>query len=87
MLLIHCPLCGSRPEDEFAFGGDATLAAPQEEMTVEAIADYIFLRDNPRGWHREFWTHRYGCRRWMIVERHTVTHQIKSVSLATEISR
>ena len=87
MLLIDCPFCGPRPEDEFAFGGDATLVAPQGEITVEAIADYIFLRDNPRGWHKEFWTHRYGCSRWIIVERHTVTHQIKSVSLATASGR
>jgi sarcosine oxidase subunit delta len=87
MLLIPCPFCGPRPEDEFAYGGDATLVTPEEENNVEAIADYIFLRDNPRGWHKEFWTHRYGCRRWMIVERHTVTHKIKSVSLATSISQ
>jgi sarcosine oxidase subunit delta len=87
MLLIPCPFCGPRPEDEFAYGGDATLVTPKEENNVEAIADYIFLRDNPRGWHKEFWTHRYGCRRWMIVERHTVTHKIKSVSLATSTSQ
>jgi sarcosine oxidase subunit delta len=87
MLLIPCPFCGPRPEDEFAYGGDATLVTPEEENNVEAIADYIFLRDNPRGWHKEFWTHRYGCRCWMIVERHTVTHKIKSVSLATSTSQ
>ena len=87
MLLIPCPFCGPRPEDEFAYGGDATLVTPEEENNVEAIADYIFLRDNPRGWHKEFWTHRYGCRSWMIVERHTVTHKIKSVSLATSTSQ
>ena len=41
MLLIPCPFCGPRPEDEFAYGGDATLVTPEEENNVEAIADYI----------------------------------------------
>ena len=87
MLLISCPFCGPRSEDEFAFGGDATGVTQKEQSNTEAFADQIFLRVNPKGWHKEFWIHRYGCGRWMIVERHTVTHQIKSVSLATEISR
>jgi len=87
MLLIPCPFCGPRFEDEFGFGGDATLVTPNEDGSTEAFADHIFLRDNPKGWHKEFWIHRYGCRRWMIVVRHTVTHEIKSVSLATAISQ
>ena len=87
MLLISCPFCGPRSEDEFAFGGDATVVTQKEQSNTEAFADQIFLRVNPKGWHKEFWVHRYGCRRWMIIERHTVSHQIKSVSLATAISQ
>jgi len=84
MLLISCPFCGPRAEDEFGFGGDATLVAPKEDDNIEIIADYLFLRNNPKGWHTEYWHHRYGCHRWLIVERHTVTHKIKSVSIAAE---
>ena len=87
MLLISCPFCGPRSEDEFGFGGDASLITPNDDDNIQDVADYMFLRDNPKGWHKEFWTHRYGCGRWMIVERHTVTHKIKSVSLATSISQ
>ncbi len=86
MLLISCPFCGPRSEDEFAFGGDATLDTQKEDSSTELFADKLFLRANPKGWHKELWTHRYGCRRWLIIERHTVTHQIRSVSLATAIS-
>ena len=82
MLLISCPFCGPRAEDEFGFGGDATLVTPKEDDNIEIIADYLFLRNNPKGWHTEYWHHRYGCRRWLKIERHTVTHEIKSVSPA-----
>lgn len=87
MLLIDCPCCGARPEDEFGFGGDAAVRHPNEAGAGEPPAtadfvDYLYLRDNPKGWHSEFWVHRYGCRRWLVVERHTVTHEIRSVRLA-----
>ena len=29
MLLIHCPYCGSCPEIEFAYGGEAHIARPE----------------------------------------------------------
>jgi sarcosine oxidase delta subunit len=42
-------------------------------------SDYLFNRDNPKGVNFERWYHRYGCRRWFSVARHTVTHEILSV--------
>lgn len=75
---IPCPHCGPRDEDEFAYGGDATVVRPADpEALVDAEwAAYLFLRDNPRGEHREHWFHRYGCRRWITIERDTLTHRI-----------
>ena len=84
MLLISCPFCGPRSEDEFGFGGDASLITPNDDDNIQDVADYMFLRDNPKGWHKEYWFHRYGYRRWLKIERHTVTHEIGSVSPATE---
>ena len=84
MLLISCPFCGPRSEDEFGFGGDASLITPNDDDNIQDVADYMFLRDNPKGWHKEYWFHQYGCRRWLKIERHTVTHEIGSVSPATE---
>jgi methylglutamate dehydrogenase subunit B len=80
MLLISCPHCGPRDEAEFIYGGDATLRRPGEGEPDSAWMEYIFLRDNPRGRHRELWWHSLGCQRWLVVERDTVTHEIFGVA-------
>ena len=41
--------------------------------------DAIFLRENIRGMQSETWHHVNGCRMWLIVERDTMTHEIRSV--------
>jgi len=84
MLHIPCPVCGERPETEFGFGGDATVVHPGPGASVEDYADYLYLRDNPRGPHRELWIHRHGCRRWLVVERDTLTHEIAGAELAAD---
>jgi sarcosine oxidase subunit delta len=41
--------------------------------------DAIFLRENICGMQSETWHHVNGCRMWLVVERDTMTHEIKSV--------
>jgi sarcosine oxidase subunit delta len=81
MLLIECPWCGQRAEIEFSCGGEAHIARPADpgSMSDEAWADYLFMRKNTRGLHREQWNHSSGCRRWFNVERDTVTYRINAV--------
>jgi sarcosine oxidase, subunit delta len=78
MLIITCPWCGPRDETEFAYGGEAHIVRPPEpdKLTDAEWADYLFMRSNTRGRHREQWGHAYGCRRWFNVERDTVTYRI-----------
>ena len=78
MLLIRCPWCGPRAEVEFTYGGQGGLAYPTEPaaLTDEEWADFLFMRDNPKGPHAELWAHAAGCRRWFNVDRDTVTHEI-----------
>ncbi len=33
--------------------------------------EHVFLFDNPKGAHREFWQHVQGCRQWLVLERDT----------------
>jgi heterotetrameric sarcosine oxidase delta subunit len=79
MLLIRCPWCGPRDETEFRYGGEAQVARPADPAALDdaAWAEYLFMRNNPKGWFRERWVHAAGCRQWFNVLRHTVTHEIK----------
>ena len=79
MLRIPCPCCGLRDETEFTYGGAADPVRPVDPDDAAAFADYVYFRANPPGWHREYWHHTQGCRRWITVVRHTVTHEIHAV--------
>jgi methylglutamate dehydrogenase subunit B len=78
---LTCPFCGDRDSQEFAYLGDATVQRPTDE-SPEAFHDYVFLRDNPAGWHREYWHHLHGCRSWLVVTRDTRTHAVAAVEFA-----
>lgn len=77
--LITCPHCGVRPKEEFAVRGDASLIRPASSASDEAWHDYVYVRVNPRGRTLEHWHHVAGCRRFLVVERDTATHEVYSV--------
>jgi heterotetrameric sarcosine oxidase delta subunit len=81
VLLIPCPWCGPRDEVEFRYGGQAGIAHPPDPDALSDAewADYLFMRDNPKGWFHERWCHVHGCRRWFNAVRNTVTHEIGAV--------
>jgi heterotetrameric sarcosine oxidase delta subunit len=87
MLLIPCPWCGPREETEFSYGGEANIVRPSDPyvQSDEEWANYLFMRSNPRGAHREQWCHAAGCRRWFNIVRDTVTYRIVSVYRIGEI--
>jgi sarcosine oxidase subunit delta len=85
MLRIACPYCGTRDHEEFSYFGDATQPYPDLGVQHhEAWVQTVYTRPNPRGVHNEFWQHTLGCRRWLVVKRHTVTHDIESVLPAAQ---
>ena len=81
MLRIPCPYCGDRDEDEFSYGGEADIVRPEDSWTLsdDEWADYLFMRENPKGPHAERWCHSHGCGRWFDVVRDTATHEILGV--------
>ncbi|MEM9668785.1 MAG: sarcosine oxidase subunit delta [Pseudomonadota bacterium] len=79
---IPCPWCGARDESEFQYQGDASVRRPNPEAENSDMSDYVYFRENPKGWHLEYWHHVGGCRQWLVVERNTATHEIKSARLA-----
>lgn len=78
MLLITCPHCGARPEVEFRYGGEAHVARPADPSTLDdaAWAEFLYMRENPKGWHAERWRHEHGCGRFFNAIRHTVSDRI-----------
>ena len=85
---IKCPYCGERDNGEFSYLGDATLTRPDGmEAEASAMHDYVYLRDNLAGEHRELWYHGSGCRAWLVVTRDTRTHTISDVSPARDVAR
>ena len=43
---------------------------------VDEWTDYVYNHANLKGPVREQWWHEHGCRRWIIVERNTLTHEV-----------
>jgi len=96
-MIINHPLLGPRDSSEFVYLGDACLMNrpswkgedASEEKTAEALQqyhDYVYIRQNNAGEHKELWYHEQGDRSWLVVTRHTITHQISKVELARDIA-
>ncbi len=90
---ITCPHCGERGHGEFVYHGDATVVRPDgdpalalDEAAMRRWHDYVYLRDNPAGAHRELWYHAAGCRAWLVVARNVSTHEITAVEPAREVA-
>jgi methylglutamate dehydrogenase subunit B len=80
---IPCPYCGERTNDEFTILGDAdAILARPAGNDAATFHDYLYLRHNPAGAHRELWHHSAGCRRWLIVSRDTRTHAVLGATFA-----
>jgi sarcosine oxidase subunit delta len=79
MLVIPCPHCGPRPENEFHYAGEAHIARPADPETLsdEAWAEFLYLRSNAKGRHAERWRHLHGCGRFFNCIRDTVTDRIE----------
>jgi methylglutamate dehydrogenase subunit B len=90
---IDCCNCGSRGHEEFVYLGDATVERPNsdpnqplDETARRRWVDYVYLRDNPAGVHRELWQHVGGCRAWLVVTRNSQTHAVLEVETARDVA-
>jgi len=83
---ISCPYCGERSIHEFSYRGDAgptrpvtPAGTPVDPALLAFWIDYVYLRDNNPGLHRELWYHVGGCRAFLKVTRNVTTHAISQV--------
>src|SRR5215467_6686680 len=82
MILLPCAWCGPRDASEFQHAGEVI---PRPEPAAASPAQwrgYLYLHANPCGWTTETWYHRMGCRRYIKVERHTETNEVRSATPA-----
>ena len=86
---LPCPHCGERDISEFVYRGDATVKRP-DPLAPDAARlfhEYVHLRANPAGWHHDLWYHEGGCRSWIVVDRNTLTHEVRGAELASAFRR
>ncbi len=74
--LLNCPNCGARDVNEFRFGGEVTVR-PRPEANQDEWSRYFYSRNNVAGIQREWWNHRFGCRKWFFAHRDTVSNQVQ----------
>jgi len=87
MLRIPCPFCGERDFVEFVYGDEGKRRFPDlADNDIDRWCDAVFIRDNPRGELHELWQHQHGCRQWLYVVRDTVTHEIRRVVPARDVT-
>lgn len=80
MILVPCPWCGPRDSGEFRHIDEVVARPDPVSATPEEWRSYLYTRDNLRGWSRETWYHRMGCRRYIKIERHTLTNETRGVA-------
>ena len=88
-MIINHPLLGPRDAAEFTYFGDASLIERPDWKDPDAARkfyEYLYLRNNPAGMHRELWFHEQGDRSWLVITRDTVTHEITKVDLARDVA-
>ena len=79
MLLISCPHCGPRAQSEFTYERTLDAIVPLEAAPKLAM-QVLFERTNPRRLDDELWRHSHGCRQFITLRRHRVTHEIIAVT-------
>src|SRR3546814_20736569 len=87
MMKIDCPFCGPRDELEFKCGGQSHVQRPDLSASDGEWAEYLSVRENPKGWHFERWLHAAGCRQWFNIARHNVTPELATVYPITETGK
>lgn len=79
MMQIHCPHCGARAQIEFSYIRSMDSIVALDDAPSDAM-NRLYTRANPKGWSDELWRHSLGCRQWLVIRRHSVSHAIESVA-------
>ena len=77
MQTLTCPYCGVAAEEtELSPGGEAHLTRHGPGSSDADFEGYLFARQNPRGVLFDRWRHAYGCGKWFLAARDSVTLEV-----------
>ena len=71
MKVLHCPINGPRPVQEFTYGGEYREMPDPDTCTDEQWTDYVFNRAGAPGIRKEWW-HHTASGVWLIAERDVI---------------
>ena len=74
---ISCPTCGDRQVEEFQYGSEQEPRPSHESSDTEWNL-YLYSKNNVYGKESEWWYHQYGCKRWILLTRDTISNQVQS---------
>lgn len=77
MLLVDCPNCGSRNALEFTYWSEGTPKGRPSGDDIVEWRRYLYFHANGSGWTRERWLHVAGCGRFVELERHRTTNELR----------
>jgi heterotetrameric sarcosine oxidase delta subunit len=77
MIRVPCPHCGPRNSVEFRYVGEPRRRPDPQSTEPEPWRAYLYEHANTLGWITETWYHSAGCRRYVKVERHTLTNDTR----------
>ena len=80
MFRIPCPHCGLRNVSEFRHVGEHRTRPDPLTVTPVQWREYLYQQSNRADWTVESWYHTSGCRRFLSLERHTVTNETRPIA-------
>ncbi len=78
MILLPCPYCGARNASEFRYVGELSERPDPDATSIEEWRSFLYTRANPADWTTETWFHHAGCGQHFVVERHTVSNEVRA---------
>lgn len=86
MFRIPCPHCGPRNRTEFHHVGERSSRPDPRSTTPGEWRSYLYGQRNFADWTTETWYHGAGCRRFVTVDRHTATNEIRPTVEPTAVT-
>jgi len=73
--IIACPNCGERSVQDFRYAGEV-LSRPSENNSVQEWTGYFYFKKNEAGVQKEWWYHKFGCRKWFFALRDLQSNEV-----------